>query len=82
MMTVFAGMTELERDYIRERQAEEIAIAKKKGKYKGRQPIHCDEYLFQQLYKSWKDGEITQKYMCKKLGVSKTMLYQIINKHN
>ena len=81
MLTVFAAMAELERDYIRERQAEGIAIAKKNRAYKGRQPIHYDEYLFQQLHKSWKEGDITQQYMCKKIGVSRTTLYRILKQH-
>lgn len=81
MLTVFAAMAELKRDYIHERQAEGIAIAKKNGVYKGRQPIHYDEYLFQQLYKSWKERDITQQYMCKKLGLSRTTLYRILQQY-
>ena len=34
MLTVFAALSELERDYIKQRQAEGIAIAKEKGIYK------------------------------------------------
>src|SRR5207253_8624011 len=36
MLTMLAGFAEFERDLIRERQAEGIAIAKAKGVYKGR----------------------------------------------
>jgi len=36
MLTVFAAVSELERDYILQRQREGIAIAKKQGKYRGR----------------------------------------------
>ena len=87
MLTVFAAMAELERDQIRQRQAEGIAIAKAKGKYKGRQPKLFDRYMFEQLYKEWKAGDITQKYMCKKLGMSQRTLYKYIkqyeyNSHN
>lgn len=40
MLTVFGAVAQLERDYIKERQAEGIAAAKKEeGKYKGRKPI-------------------------------------------
>ena len=74
MLTVFAALSELEREQIRERQAEGIAIAKRNGKYTGRQPIHYDHYLFEQLYRQWKAGEVTQKYMCKKLNMSRTTL--------
>ena len=38
ILTVFAALSELEREQIRQRQAEGIAIAKQQGKYQGRQP--------------------------------------------
>ena len=39
MLTVFAAVAELEREYILQRQKEGIALAKQEGKYKGRKPI-------------------------------------------
>ena len=74
MLTVFAAMADLEREQIRQRQREGIEIAKKEGKYKGRQPISYDKYLFEQLYRQWKAGDITQQYMCKKLKMSRSTL--------
>ena len=41
MLTVFAAVAELEREYILQRQREGIAIAKKQGKYTGRRPQPC-----------------------------------------
>ena len=79
MLTVFAAMAELERDQIRQRQAEGIKIAKEQGKYKGRQPIQYDHYLFEQLYSEWRKGNITQKYMCQKLKMSRSTLSRIIS---
>ena len=81
VLQVMAYFAQTERESIRQRQAEGIAIAKKNRAYKGRQPIHYDEYLFQQLHKSWKEGDITQQYMCKKIGVSRTTLYRILKQH-
>lgn len=81
MLTVFAAMADLEREQIRQRQAEGIAIAKRQGKYTGRQPINCDPILFEQLYKQWKTGEITQKYMAKKLSISRPTLYRRIREY-
>ena len=81
MLTVFAAMAELERDQIKQRQAEGIAIAKAEGKYKGRIPKEYDKYEFEQLYKQWKAGDITQQYMCKKLNMSRTTLYRIVRKY-
>lgn len=80
MLTVFAAMAELERSQIRQRQTEGIAIAKKEGKYKGRQPKTIDYILLEELYERWKKGEITQKYMCSKLEVSRSTLFRIIRK--
>ena len=37
MLTIFGAVAELERKYILQRQREGIEIAKKQGKYKGRQ---------------------------------------------
>ena len=39
MLTVFAAVAELEREYILQRQREGIAVAKQAGEYKGRKPI-------------------------------------------
>lgn len=81
MLTVFAAMVDLERSQIRQRQAEGIAIAKANGVYKGRIPRSVDMVLFEQLYKQWKDGDIKQKYMCKKLNMSRTTLYRLIRNY-
>ena len=58
--TVFAAMADLEREQIRQRQKEGIEIAKKNGKYQGRQPVKLDNYQFEMLYRQWQSGEITQ----------------------
>ena len=81
MLTVFAAMADLERSQIRQRQAEGIAIAKENGVYKGRIPKPIDRYEFEQLYKQWKNGDITQKYILKKLGVSRTTLHRLIKRY-
>ena len=81
MLTVFAAMSELERSQILQRQAEGIAIAKEKGVYKGRKPKEIDHYKFNNLYKQWKAGDITQKYMMKELKISRSTLFNLIKKH-
>ena len=45
MLTVFAAMAELERDQIRQRQQEGIAIAKREGKYRGSQKSRISRNL-------------------------------------
>ena len=81
MLTVFAAMAELERDQIRQRQREGIAIAQREGRYKGGQNKHVDQYLFEELYKQWKNGIIKQKYMCDKLHISRKTLYSRIQEY-
>ncbi|MCB2295599.1 recombinase family protein [Clostridium algoriphilum] len=39
MLTVFGAVAQLERDYIKDRQMEGIAVAVTEGKYQGRKPI-------------------------------------------
>lgn len=51
MLTVFGAVSELEREYILQRQKEGIAIAKQKGKYKGRSRL--DNSNFDAIYKLW-----------------------------
>lgn len=53
MLAVFAAVAELEREYILQRQAEGIAIAKLEGKYKGRKKIMNNK--FEKVYKDWKE---------------------------
>ena len=59
VLSIFAALSELEREQTLQRQREGIAIAKANGKYKGRQPIEIDMVKFGQLYALWKADEIT-----------------------
>ncbi len=74
MLTIFAALSELERENIRQRQSEGIAIAKSQGKYKGRKPKEIDQTEFEALVDRWQRGEIKQAYICKKLGISRSTL--------
>lgn len=74
MLTVFAAVAELEREYIRDRQREGIEIAKRMGKYKGRRP---SEYPgFEQLLALRDRGEITAASAIRRLGMSKSTWYR------
>ena len=74
VLTIFGALSELEREYIRQRQAEGIAIAKEQGKYKGRKPKEIDKTELEGLIERWERGEIKQAYICKKLGISRSTL--------
>lgn len=77
-LTILAGIATFERDMIKQRQLEGIAIAKAKGAYKGRkakkQPDNWTE-----LYKQYKHREITATALAKQCDVSRTVLYQWIH---
>lgn len=70
VFSIFSSLAEFERETIRQRQAEGIAIAKANGKYKGRARKQINPHEFESLYNRWLNGEIKKKYICKKLNIS------------
>lgn len=74
ILTVFGAIAELERDYILQRQAEGIAIAKANGVYKGRKPIDCPD--FDKVYEQVQSGVITATRAFELLGISKSSWYR------
>ena len=78
VLTVFAAVAELEREYILQRQREGIAIAKQQGKYRGRPPkVYPD---FERIAARWQKGEITAVQAMKQLGMSKTRFYERVKR--
>lgn len=78
MLTVFAAVAELEREYILQRQREGIAIAKAQGKYRGRPPKAYPD--FERIAARWQKGEITAVQAMKQLGMSKTRFYERVKR--
>ena len=76
MLTVFAALAELEREAIRQRQREGIAIAKQEGKYKGKRPQKIDEAKFHAVCKRWRAGEITAVQAQKEIGLKPNSFYR------
>lgn len=74
MLTIFGAVAELEREYILQRQAEGIAIAKEQGVYKGRQPIIRPN--FERVTASWRDGKITAVEAMRKLDMKPSTFYR------
>lgn len=74
MLTVFGAMAELERDYIRLRQKEGIAIAKANGVYHGRPVRKIAEW--EQVMALEQSGEITAREAARRLGISTSTYYR------
>lgn len=73
-LVVMAGLAELERSYILERQKEGVAIAKANGVYKGRKPIDCPD--FDRVFKLIQENAITATEGFRQLGISKSTYYR------
>ncbi len=78
MLTVFAAVAELERDYILQRQREGIEIAKAKGVYKGRKPIVREN--FDTVVAVWRKGEITAVEAMRRLDMKPSTFYRKVKK--
>lgn len=78
MLTVFAAVAELEREYILQRQREGIAIAKQQGKYHGRPAKEYPD--FDRVAARWRAGEISAVQAIQQLGMSKTRFYERVKR--
>ena len=74
MLTIFGAVAELEREYILQRQAEGIAIAKEQGVYKGRKPIARPE--FANVVSLWRQGSITAVEAMNRLDMKPSTFYR------
>lgn len=80
MLTIFGAVAQLEREYIKDRQAEGIEIAKMEGKFKGRKPIDYPKQ-WDKYYKMMKDGSIKRVDVMKILDLKKTTFYKLIKQY-
>ena len=76
VLTIFGAVAQLEREYLLQRQKEGIAIAKQEGKYKGRRAVSRPEQ--DSVIAAWQRGEITAVEGMRRLNVSKTTYYRIV----
>lgn len=80
MLTVFGAVAQLEREYIKERQAEGIKIAQAKGKYRGRKPIDYPKN-WDKYYTMYKNKTIKGNEAMKLLELKKTTFYKLVNEY-
>jgi DNA invertase Pin-like site-specific DNA recombinase len=76
MMTMLAAFGEFERDLIRERQREGIAIAKARGVYKGRKKALTSEQAVE-LLECARSG-MPKAELARSYGISRETLYQYL----
>lgn len=72
LLTMLGAVAQFERSLIRERQAQGIALAKKRGAYKGRKPISDDVI---EKAREMINAGIPRARIAKKLGISRNTLY-------
>jgi DNA invertase Pin-like site-specific DNA recombinase len=75
MLTMLGAISTFERDLLLERQREGIAIAKQKGKYKGRKSQFSDAEV--EVIKQQFDETTNKAELARKLGISRSYLYSV-----
>lgn len=75
VLQILAYVAQTEREFIRQRQKEGIAVAKSKGVQFGRPPKECPEG-FEEIYIRWNSGEISLRTAAETLGVSHSTFYR------
>lgn len=78
VLKILSYVAEMERQKIRARQAEGIAIAKAEGKYTGRKPIQIDPAKFEAAYAHVVDGEWTSRHAMQVLGLKPNTYYRFV----
>ena len=75
VLQIIAYVSEIERTNIKERQREGIALARAKGKFKGRKKL-MTELQFLQQYEKIHKNICSVNQLCKELGITKTTYYR------
>ena len=78
IITFLAAINEFERQNMLERQHEGIAIAKREGKYKGRQKRIVDKDTWDRYYAQYMRRQLTKAAMAKALKVSRPTLNRLL----
>ena len=78
LLSIMGAFSEFERALIKERQKEGIALAKKKGVYKGRKRSLSTHQIID-LHQRVEDGE-KKSEVAKEMGISRETLYQYLRR--
>ncbi|WP_242068215.1 recombinase family protein [Bacillus thuringiensis] len=80
ILTILSAFAEKERNDIKQRQAEGIALAKKRGKHLGRPPVQITDQ-FIEAYREWQSGKITAVGAMKKYHIKRSSFYKLVKKY-
>lgn len=80
IIEVYTSMAEQERENIKQRQAEGIAVAKTKGKHLGR-PVMELPKEWAMMYKKWKAGKITAVAFMDVIEMKKATFYKKVKEY-
>ncbi len=80
VLQLLSYVAQAERENIKQRQAEGIAIAKAKGKHLGRFPAPVPDEFYP-VYEKWRNKEYTLQTASNALGVSISQFRTMIKKH-
>ena len=79
MLTMIGAINEFERMNMLERQREGIAIAKRNGKYKGRNAVIVPD--FEKHYQAYITRQISKSNLAQQLGISRPTLDRLIKEY-
>lgn len=80
VLQILSYVAQKERESIKVRQAQGIAIAKEQGKHLGRpQAQYPDNW--NEVYTAWKDGSLTAVQAMEQAGLKKNTFYNLVKKH-
>lgn len=77
LLTMIGAIAEFERQNMLERQREGIALAKAKGKYKGRKSVDYPSN-WNEIYPKWKSRELTGNKAMEDLGLKRNTFYKLV----
>lgn len=81
ILTFLGAIYQFERDNLKERREIGIAIAKQKGKYKGRKKIDKPAN-FSEVYQKWLNRQIKSVTAIRELNISEYAFYKFIKEEN
>lgn len=79
IIQVFAALSELEKESLKQRQREGIEAAKRRGKHLGRPRVKVPE-SFNEVVRDWAESRITAVEARKRLGLSHATFYQMVKR--